>query len=108
MDEWTVITAAHCCSDEFVGVVASKNESEAMPKNPEMRKIQKMITHPKYTVPGKGFDICLIRVNTKFEFSESVRAVQLPKPGIRPKLGTKMSIMGMGKQQVRQSRFIRT
>lgn len=86
-----IVTAAHCLADSatvskaviFAGCVNIGNPD----KDCQKRTIAKYVIHKLYV--GKGYDLApydigLVKVNTQYYYSPSIRAVELPVPKSNP------------------------
>ena len=81
-DEYTAITAAHCCdlhSDTVL--VAGELDLKVDSGKEQVRKVVEERKHAGYKRLTKENDICILKVDEPFVFNEDVAAVDMPEAG---------------------------
>ncbi|XP_045488863.1 chymotrypsin-1-like [Pieris rapae] len=88
-DRW-VLTAAHCLKNKSPSDLTILAGTNSITKGGTRYKIDKILTHEKYTLNPNLNDIALLRTAEKIKFTEKVKAIELatedPKPGEKCKL----------------------
>ncbi|XP_015156666.1 transmembrane protease serine 2 [Gallus gallus] len=97
--EW-LVTAAHCVeglfSDPYIWSVyagiLSQNEMHSRPGY----RVQKIISHPNYDTDSKDNDVALMKLETPLSFTNTIRPVCLPNPGMMFQPNQQCWISGWG------------
>ena len=112
VNEFVVLTAAHCCNPDAKDVKAGSNDNTAPT---QIHQIESQIVHEKFSTPGAGYDICLFKVclfefhfnirlfdkrvfqvSTPFEFDQTVYPVRMYTNTNPTPPGVKVLAMGWG------------
>ncbi|NXR84247.1 TMPS2 protease, partial [Pycnonotus jocosus] len=97
--QW-IVTAAHCVEGQlsdphswrvYAGIL---NQDEMLIKSGY--KVQKIISHPDYDTDSKDNDVALMKLETALSFTENVRPVCLPNPGMMFQSNQQCWISGWG------------
>ena len=102
----TVITAAHCCvgavadgsSWNLYNIVAGELDVLTNSGFEQRRKIKDHLIHPDYDENTLQNDICLLTMDSPFEFNDQVKAIPLDTVG--PSTGKNCQVSGWGTLQV--------
>ena len=106
-----MISAAHCCVgasesgldwSDFA-IVAGELDVLADSGFEQVKKIKSHLMHPEYNSNTLKNDICLLTVDTPFEFNDQVKAIPLDTDG--PSSGKKCQVSGWGTLTVRTTVF---
>jgi secreted trypsin-like serine protease len=106
LNEWYVITAAHCFDDimdSLSSITICAGTSRPSKTCPQSREIQNVINHPSYNSETNENDIALIQVRVPFNFTDiSIARICLPNIVHNknyPKPGTNVTAVGWGENQ---------
>ncbi|XP_006868434.1 PREDICTED: kallikrein-7 [Chrysochloris asiatica] len=91
LNQWWVLTAAHCKMDEYNVFVGSQ-----MLNNKRIKKIRatKSIRHPGYSSQTHVNDIMLVKLRSPIKLSSNMKGVTLPSQCASP--GTLCTVSGWG------------
>jgi len=99
IDEWWVLTAAHCCAGKRPGgvhVVAGGIKLNNFENEEEPRNLEQVISHPAYASSTISNDACLLKLKEPFEWTEFVKPIALPEPLQETAAGTEITVTGWG------------
>ncbi|XP_010084304.1 PREDICTED: transmembrane protease serine 2 [Pterocles gutturalis] len=97
--QW-IVTAAHCVEGQYSDAYLWRAFAGILNQN-EMfydygYRVQKIISHPDYDTDSKNNDVALMKLETPLAFSDSVRPVCLPNPGMMFEPNQQCWISGWG------------
>jgi len=99
IDEWWVLTAAHCCSGQIpltMHVVAGGIKLNNFENEEENRNLDAIIPNPQYSSSGFGHDVCLLKMKEAFEWTEFVQPINLPEVLQETEAGEIATVTGWG------------
>lgn len=78
LNEWFVLTAAHCCSGRNYGVAASGWHEERN-EGDQIIEVASMFVHPEYSRNShlSSYDICLVKLRKPFKLTKATALVDL-------------------------------
>ncbi|KFP03516.1 Transmembrane protease serine 2, partial [Calypte anna] len=97
--EW-IVTAAHCVEGRFsdphswrvyAGIL---NQNEMLLRNGY--RVQQIISHPEYDTDSKDNDVALMKLERQLVFSDAIRPICLPNPGMMFQPNQQCWISGWG------------
>ena len=98
ISEWWVLSAAHCTMGElenpenFVVVIGAHAINDGVP-----HFVAGVVNHPNFDMEnGIQNDICLIAVQTPFEFSQRAHPIQLPNADVPNTGSLQVTVSGWG------------
>ncbi|XP_074670502.1 transmembrane protease serine 2 [Strix aluco] len=97
--QW-IVTAAHCVEGRFSDPYSWRvyagilNQNEMLLRNGY--RVQQIISHPDYDTDSKDNDVALMKLETPLSFTDTVRPVCLPNPGMMFQPNQQCWISGWG------------
>ncbi|XP_054684515.1 transmembrane protease serine 2 [Grus americana] len=97
--QW-IVTAAHCVEGRFSDPYSWRvyagilNQNEMLLRNGY--RVQQIISHPDYDADSKDNDVALMKLETPLSFTDTVRPVCLPNPGMMFQPNQQCWISGWG------------
>lgn len=83
IDSHWVLTAAHCIGalpkESLIKIVAGKTNLRFEDNHEQVRQVESYIVHEDFTGGISSNDIALLRVAEPFEWTDSVKAIDLPR-----------------------------
>ncbi|QQP41685.1 Trypsin-1, partial [Caligus rogercresseyi] len=82
IDKYTVITAAHCCTNfkpNEVKVVAGEHDLFVKSGDKQTVNVDHIIYHELFESHRTNYDVCFLKLKSSLDLNDKVKAVSLPK-----------------------------
>ena len=78
LDEYTILSAAHCSITSNSYILAGYISTQSGPK-PQIIRVKNVIRHPKFNRITKRFDYSIVKLREPLTFNSNVKPACLPK-----------------------------